>query len=234
MSEAEGIHDPSYRKGQHDTLEWLREKLGEPNLPTLTACGKRIADLRARLAEVEAERDTLRKVIDRIGGGASASLSDERLYPEGGDPTREHLELANWVMAECLGVLMHPAPIELRQRMDRARLDAAEVRVAEVEGDGHPTAGVPLPDHMRRSPEDMTRHLVDRCAALARENRRLREACEEAVWVSDRLRTDAKGRQSDYLKAADGTAIRATMDKARAALAPAAVEQDGVREGKQP
>lgn len=126
MSEADGIHDPSYRKGQHDTLEWLREKLGEPNLPTLTACGKRIADLRARLAEVEAERDR-----------------------------------------------------------------------------------------------------------YARENRRLREACEEAVWVSDRLRTDAKGRQSDYLKAADGTAIRATMDKARAALAPAAVEQDGAREGQE-
>lgn len=54
MNEADGIHDPSYRKGQNDTLEWLREKLGEPNLPTLTACGKRIADLRARLAEADA------------------------------------------------------------------------------------------------------------------------------------------------------------------------------------
>lgn len=63
MSEAEGIHDPSYRKGQHDTLAWLREKLGEPNLPTLTACGKRIAALRARLAEVEAERDRLREEL---------------------------------------------------------------------------------------------------------------------------------------------------------------------------
>lgn len=160
MSEAEGIHDPSYRKGQHDTLAWLREKLGEPNLPTLTACGKRIADLRARLAEVEAERDQLRQERGHVAEG--------------------------WCR------------------------EAAEL---EAKAD-----------------------------ALARENRRLREALERCHVVTVADGVQIVRRSPQWFVLVNGHTQRpghsqwggawAEAVKMAAALAPAAVEQDGAREGQ--
>lgn len=115
MSEAEGIHDPSYRRGQIDTLEWLREKLGEPNLPTLTACGKRIADLRARLAEVEADRDALarenrrlREIVDRLPKTADGvpTYPGMKVWTHGGD---KELEVGRWLTHPPLPVV-HRTP----------------------------------------------------------------------------------------------------------------------------